>query len=160
MEVIEERQVTSHRLFNSTQLLASTFVIVRFRLREFFFFAVLKPPCIPRPKIRAIQPATSALHPVTRIRTPSPHPLSLTSDSVPLGSPSDHAREGFRRHRSPLLNPEPSKRVRLYDDFDMGDIFHRYAPTGDSTLIPMLRHQGRNPSSKPLSSLLDPDSWL
>lgn len=63
-------------------------------------------------------------------------------------------------HRSPLLDPEPSRRVRLCNDSDVGGISQRHIPPGKITSIPVLRRRGRIPPRGPLPSSSDSDSWL
>lgn len=60
----------------------------------------------------------------------------------------------------PVLNAEPTKWLRLHTTFDMGGLSQRHAPLGVITSILVPRRQGRIPSSGPLPSFLDSDSWL
>lgn len=142
IEVIKEHQATSHCPFTRSQLQTPTFAQVHLRLRMSFLSAPLKPSRIPLLKIGSKHPAASALSPVARIQTPLTRLLFLTSGTSLPCSSSNHARMVSKRPLSPLLDPEPSKRVHLPNGFGMGDISHRQNPTGNITSILVPRRQG------------------
>lgn len=110
--------------------------------------------------IEANQPAVLTSQPATRISTPSSRSVPQLPGVTLPGSSNSHSCVTSKRTRSPLLDSERSKPVRLHNASNTGGFSQRHTPRGDIISIPVPRLQGQISPFGPLLSLPEPDSWL
>lgn len=159
-EVIEERQVTPHGPIARSRTQNRTSFPIHLRLCMSSSATLLKLSRILCSRIGAGQPAVSTSHPATMILAPYSRSVLQASAAAHPGSPNLHAPKAFKLPFFLYLDPQPSKRVSLYDDFDIGGISKRQTPTGHNTFIPDPRCRGWILYPTPLPSLPKPGSCL
>lgn len=156
IEVVREHQAAPQRLFTRSQCHAFSPVLVQTRLREAFPATIIKPSGIHCPKTGAKHTAVPSLQPVTRILIPSSCPVLMACGGTLSGSSGSYVRLYTKCPHFTRLRSEPSKRVRAYDDLDMGDAGDRYLHAGDLTSSSVSSLQGEILPHGPLPILASP----